>query len=203
MTDATSLHQIVQAEIIPLEKRRGGRPRGLPKTGGRKKGVPNRVTGDQRLRIAKIADPLGFLAAVVNGKGKRVEGMAITPEMRVAAALKLAEKLLPNAKDPDGPTAPDVTLDDLAARNGSDPRVELARRAAWLLLQGQRAQDEQADADPYASRAPSVAPPEPEPDEPALVAQVAPVSAPEPAPEPKPYKHVPGLRGPVAFSWED
>ncbi|MET4698004.1 hypothetical protein ABIE65_001021 [Constrictibacter sp. MBR-5] len=191
MSTPAAAKQVIDGEVVvSLEKRRGGRPKGLPKTGGRTKGTPNKFTVDQRQRIAKMADPFEFLAQVVNGRGRRVRGMVLSPEMRLAAALKLAEKLLPNAKEPDGPTAPDVTLNTLAARSGSDPRIELARRAVFMLTQGARAMDEQAD--PYQSR--GALPPEPdEPDEP------EPVAAPEPAPAPRPYRYYPGLNGPSAF----
>lgn len=37
------------------------RPRGLPKTGGRKKGTPNRASAVTRERIESEADPIGFL----------------------------------------------------------------------------------------------------------------------------------------------
>jgi hypothetical protein len=41
---------------VPI--RRGGRPKGLPRTGGRIKGVPNKVTVAVRERIEREADPI-------------------------------------------------------------------------------------------------------------------------------------------------
>ena len=43
-----------------------GRPKGLPKTGGRKRGVPNKRTGELQARIrASGMDPLTFMLAVM------------------------------------------------------------------------------------------------------------------------------------------
>ena len=43
-----------------------GRPKGLPKTGGRKRGVPNKRTGELQARIrASGMDPLTFMLALM------------------------------------------------------------------------------------------------------------------------------------------
>ena len=90
-----------------VEKRKGGRPKGIPKTGGRKKGTPNRthvMTADQ---IAKIADPLAFLCQVVRGcrmtaapqPGEKKRGWAYpTLDQRITAATTLARKVLPDQR---------------------------------------------------------------------------------------------------------
>lgn len=125
----------VAAEIEVEQPRRGGRPKGLPKTGGRRPGVPNKLTQDQRLRIAKTADPIGFLTKVVKGK---VRGMEVTPEMRVAAAVKLLERIIPPARpaegDTDGGKIPIGHLD-----SSTTGAVDLGRRLAFVLTQADRA----------------------------------------------------------------
>ena len=45
-----------------------GRPKGLAKTGGRKRGVANKVTAATRERIEREADPIGLLARIVRGE---------------------------------------------------------------------------------------------------------------------------------------
>lgn len=198
MSTPAAAKQVIEGEVVvSLDKRRGGRPKGLPKTGGRTKGTPNKLSMDQRERIAKAGDPIGFLIAVMRGRGAAVKGMHITPEMRVAVALRLFGKLMPDPKDDGTGSGPGLTLDDLANRSGSHPNIELGRRMAYVITCAEREMDEQAAAaDPYQSR--GVAPPEP--DEPEKVAQLAPVSAPEPAPEPAPqpkpaWRHNPLLHG--------
>ena len=50
------------------DKKRGpGRPKGYPKTGGRKKGVPNRDSAAAIDAIIQNADPIGFLEQVSKG----------------------------------------------------------------------------------------------------------------------------------------
>ncbi len=55
----------------PPAKRGPGKPRGLPKSGGRQKGTPNRSTVQTRERIQELADPIAFLADVMAGKRMR------------------------------------------------------------------------------------------------------------------------------------
>ena len=46
-----------------------GRPKGLPKTGGRQKGTPNKPTFDLRALVtADGITPLGYMLAVLNSK---------------------------------------------------------------------------------------------------------------------------------------
>lgn len=42
--------------------------KGSPKSGGRKKGTPNKTTLDARTRIEKEADPVGFWIKVAKGE---------------------------------------------------------------------------------------------------------------------------------------
>lgn len=89
------------------EKKRG-RPKGLPKTGGRKRGVPNRTTAQIREFIAKHADPYPFLAAVYKGRKIKVPdpenpGKAVrafpTLDQRLIAAKILAPKVAPDMRE--------------------------------------------------------------------------------------------------------
>jgi|SRR5579863_7378716 len=85
------------------------RPRGLPKTGGRKKGVANKINVATRERIMQEADPIGLLISVVNGEsvktatlddnGRTIEAEVLpTLDQRLDAAQFLAKKLLPDLK---------------------------------------------------------------------------------------------------------
>jgi hypothetical protein len=65
------------------KKNRGGRPKGLPKTGGRKKGTRNR--GNVRLREVFAAEGFDFVSEVM----ETLEDMR-SPEARMKALLKLA-----------------------------------------------------------------------------------------------------------------
>ena len=89
------------------QKRGPGRPKGLPKTGGRRKGVPNRTRVQVLERINQEADPIGFLigvarglqfeAATEPGASKKVK-MYPTHDQRLDAAKVLARKVLPDQK---------------------------------------------------------------------------------------------------------
>ena len=72
------------------------RPRGLPKTGGRRKGTPNRTNVATRERIESEADPIGFLCRV--NRGDDVDGEIPTLDQRMTAAKILADKVLPDLR---------------------------------------------------------------------------------------------------------
>jgi len=85
-----------------------GRPKGLPKTGGRKKGVPNRTTAQIRDFIVNHADPFPLLARVVKGRKIKVpdpddpsKTVRRIPslEERIAAARVLAPKIAPDMRE--------------------------------------------------------------------------------------------------------
>ena len=66
--------------------RKVGRPRGLPKTGGRKRGTLNRVTADVRVLAQKhTADAVNTLVAIM-------ADTAHPPAARVAAARELLDR---------------------------------------------------------------------------------------------------------------
>ena len=88
-------------------KRGPGRPKRYPKTGGRKKGVPNRTRVQTLERINQEADPIGFLIRVASGllfEAATEPGAATktkrypTDEQRLDAAKVLARKVLPDTK---------------------------------------------------------------------------------------------------------
>jgi len=84
-----------------------GRPKGLAKTGGRKPGTPNKATAATRARIETEADPIGFLTRIQQGEvikagaikeGSEAVDVVPTLDQRMAAAFKLADKMVPNAR---------------------------------------------------------------------------------------------------------
>ena len=72
------------------------RPPGLPKTGGRTRGTPNKINVATRQRIEDEADPIGFLCGIT--RGQDLDGVTPTLEQRMAAAKILAEKVLPDLR---------------------------------------------------------------------------------------------------------
>ena len=59
MTDSTSVEK--------PKKRPPGRPQGYPRSGGRKRGTPNKDRAFTVARIEKEADPVGLLIKVARG----------------------------------------------------------------------------------------------------------------------------------------
>lgn len=71
-----------------------GRPKGLPKTGGRVKGTPNRRSLDHIMKAeAKGQLPHELLAAVA--RGEEIDGVTPTLEMRLDAAKACAPYYAP------------------------------------------------------------------------------------------------------------
>ena len=88
-------------------KRKPGRPKGYPKTGGRAKGTPNRSTIQTRDRIKELTDPIAFLADVMDGKRMVAAGEVgeakktwcyPTITQRIQAGETLLRKLLPDLR---------------------------------------------------------------------------------------------------------
>ena len=110
MTDdmePTLVDEYMQESWEARAKRKPGRPKGLPKTGGRKKGTPNRTRVQILERINEKADPIGFLILVSRGlqfEAATEAGAATkkkmypTPDQRIDAAKILARKVLPDLK---------------------------------------------------------------------------------------------------------
>lgn len=84
-----------------------GRPKGLPKTGGRKKGTPNRRTALLKDAILEAAESAGGKAGIV---GYLTRQAAENP----AAFMTLLGKTLPSqlqhGQDPDNPLPTSITL---------------------------------------------------------------------------------------------
>ena len=90
-----------------IPKRKPGRPKGYPRTGGRAKGTPNKKNMITRDFAIKQGQPLQFLCSVVRGKrftaaaepggNKRIH---VFPSMdqRLRAAEILSRKVLPDLK---------------------------------------------------------------------------------------------------------
>ena len=90
------------------KKRPPGRPRGYPKSGGRKPGTPNRTSQVGRDFIVRKGAPLEILCKVAKGEkimaaadtasvAKR-NGIYPTVDQRLAAARILAAKICPDMK---------------------------------------------------------------------------------------------------------
>ena len=89
-------------------KRKVGRPKGLPKTGGRRRGTPNKDRAATLEAIRTYSDPVGFLEKVCRGllvecrdaEGDQKSSILTRPSMeqRITAATILAKKVLPDVK---------------------------------------------------------------------------------------------------------
>ena len=88
-------------------KRKPGRPKGLPRTGGRAKGTPNKKNQVTRDYVIKEGAPLEFLCRVVRGtrilaapepEAKKRTWVIPTLEQRIHAATILARKIVPDLK---------------------------------------------------------------------------------------------------------
>lgn len=70
---------------MPTEKKRG-RPSGIPKTGGRKKGTPNKVTAD----VKSVAQEYGQEA--IKSLVEIMRGTDYPPAARVAASKEILDR---------------------------------------------------------------------------------------------------------------
>ena len=160
------------APTAPPTKRGPGKPKGLPKSGGRVKGTPNRSTVQTRDRIQELADPIAFLADVMAGKRMTASGepgdMKKTwcfPSLaqRIQAGETLLRKLLPDLKSQELTGAGGTPLVEPTRRDELYSTMELARRTAYLLAAGDAANQELAALDvPRIDAEPQLVP-EPEP----------------------------------------
>ncbi len=88
-------------------KRKPGRPKGTPRTGGRAKGTPNKKNLVTRDYVIREGAPLAFLCGVVRGKrftaaaepgGKKRIHVFPSLDQRLRAAEILSRKVLPDLK---------------------------------------------------------------------------------------------------------
>ncbi len=156
----------------PPVKRRPGKPKGYPKSGGRVKGTPNKSTLQTRDRIQQLADPIAFLADVMAGKrmvaagepgDKKKTWCYPTLAQRVQASETLLRKLLPDLKATELTGKDGAPLIEPTRRDELYSTMELARRTAYLLAAGDAANQELAALDvPRIDAEPQLVP-EPEP----------------------------------------
>ena len=93
--------------LAPQKKRKRGRPKGQPATGGRRLGVPNRINQVTREYVIREGAPLAFLCSVVRGKritaaaeqgDNKREHCFPTLDQRIRAAEVLSRKCLPDLR---------------------------------------------------------------------------------------------------------
>ena len=103
--------ELAQAELVitdPKAPKRAGRPPGLPKTGGRVRGTPNRVNAISRDFIISHGAPVEILCKIAKGEkiqaaadaasSSKRQGIYPTLDQRLAAARILASKIVPDLK---------------------------------------------------------------------------------------------------------
>ena len=91
-----------------VQKRPPGRPRGYPRSGGRKPGTPNKSTQLGRDFIIKRGAPIEILCKIAKGEkiqaaadtasAAKRHGIFPTIDQRLAAARILAAKIVPDLK---------------------------------------------------------------------------------------------------------
>jgi hypothetical protein len=146
-------------------KRKPGRPKGLPKTGGRKRPAP--IPVELREYIHRRGRPLELLNAIASGRkvqaadpenpGAKKSVYPTLPD-RIAAARVLLAKV-----------APDLRATELTGAEGKplipEPKAmsnfEIARRLAFIL---RSAKEEQAEAEARAHGPVTITQPRPEPE---------------------------------------
>ena len=128
------------------DKRRPGRPKGYPKTGGRKPGSKNAVPNELRNYINHKGRPLELLAAIASGRKVTAadpkdpcKKTSVYPSLtdRISAARVLMNKLVPDlrASEISGPDNGPIQIE-------SEPITdkERARRIAFALRKAYEAQ---------------------------------------------------------------
>ena len=76
---------------------KGGRPLGTPKTGGRKKGTPNKVTFAISEKLAQLrCDPIAILASIAMDQKAALDA-------RIRCAIELSSYLYPKRKALENP----------------------------------------------------------------------------------------------------
>jgi hypothetical protein len=94
-----------------------GRPKGLPKTGGRKKGTPNKLTGQLKEMILEAAELAGN---DLGGEGGTIQYLRTQATLQPAAFMTLLGKVLPMqiAGDEENPLVT-ITKIELIAGDGN------------------------------------------------------------------------------------
>lgn len=153
------------------EKRGPGRPRGQPKSGGRKRGTPNRDRAATIEKIMREADPLLYLCKIARGdrleagdgpNAKKKAWWYPTGDQRISALQTLARKVLPDMK---------------AIEHSGDAPVQITH-IERTIVQSQKPAEIPADS-------PKVADPEPAPPVAAPPAAAPEIPRPDPSPAPR------------------
>lgn len=126
--------RVVVPKPMPYGNRKAGpgRPKGLPKTGGRKAGTPNLMTPEYREHIAKRGKPIELLCDISAGRDIDDGGKKRKPTLaeRTRAAETLSRKLLPDLSA--------AQIEALVQDEDKEPMSdrEVAMRIAFLLAKG-------------------------------------------------------------------
>ena len=144
---------------LPKVKRKPGRPKGSKKWpgSGRKKGTVNKTTAELRRYIHRNANPVGQVCKIAKGKVE-IDGLS------QADAIKLLYKaVIPELKGEVLTGEDGAPLIEPTRRDELYSTMELARRTAFVLAQGDVAKRELAALDaPGIDTEPQLIP-EPEP----------------------------------------
>lgn len=150
--------------VVGMPKRGPGRPPGHPKTGGRRKGTPNRLTRDAKAAVLNIVDPNELLARIAAGHklscadpdnpGRKVRVYPTKAE-RIAAATVLSHKFLPSLKSQElsGPDGGPIST-HASGDGGPRSEFETARAIAFALASGDPARATSQGARPRPAAAP-------------------------------------------------
>ncbi len=122
VSDIDAILEGVGDDADQTEPKRGpGRPPGYPKTGGRRKGTPNKDRAATLEAIRSYSDPIGFLEKVCRGlliecrdpdadDPKAAILTRPSMEQRITAATILSKKVLPDCRAVELDTAGDGAL---------------------------------------------------------------------------------------------
>jgi hypothetical protein len=128
--------RVVLPKPMPYGNRKAGpgRPKGLPKTGGRKAGTPNLMTPEYREHIARRGKPIELLCDISAGREIDDGGKKRKPTLaeRTRAAETLSRKILP---DLNAAQVEALISDDTAASKPMSDQ-EVAMRIAFMLAKG-------------------------------------------------------------------
>jgi hypothetical protein len=128
--------RVVLPKPMPYGNRKAGpgRPKGLPKTGGRKAGTPNLMTPEYRAHIARRGKPIELLCDISAGREIDDGGTKRKPTLaeRTRAAETLSRKILP---DLNAAQVEALISDDTAASKPMSDQ-EVAMRIAFMLAKG-------------------------------------------------------------------
>lgn len=141
-----------------------GRPKGYPKTGGKKAGTPNLMSPEFRVWLLERAKPFELLASVCAGEEIEDKDGRRKPTMqeRMRAAETISRKLLPDLRATEltgaegGPVAVQGVVNGLP-----DGNAELVRRVMFMLTKSFHEMDSRADTPEPVNQPPQMVLPTP------------------------------------------